>query len=1711
MNMEHGKEKQGSDISPLTPKEPEKRSTLILIFIFALLAFTILGIGHNAYQEAKEQLRLQAEAQLANVTHLKIIELANWREEHLADAEIFHQNRAFAVHVQNYLADSQNTVDASHIHSWLKSYRTHREYSRIELLDLTGQVRLTDDGASSPLPAAIVAALPEVLASHEVKMVDFYQDDTTSKARLALLIPIMNPQAEAQILSLLLVEIDPTVYLFPFLQQWPVPTTSAETLLVRRAGEEVFLLNAPRQTQEAQGFQANPLTATELPWVKAALGQTGFIEGQTPQGVPVFADLNAIPETPWFLVSQIELAEVYAPLPARLRQIAVLCGALIILIGTALTLVWREQRLRYYSQQAKLLETLRESEMRLSEAQQISHIGHWEWTAPTRDLIVSDEVFRIFELPVQGHTIAQDTIAELMHPDDLAHIRALDQAIFTSQVEMDYEYRLHLPEGGIRWIHQKANITYGEAGQPVRMMGTIQDITERKFAEEQLRQSEEQFRALYETMLDGVVYQNRQGEIISANPAAQRILGQTLDQLRGNTSTDPRWHAVHEDGTPFAGDTHPAMVSLQTGQPVRDVVMGVYAPRDNVATWISINAVPQFHPGETTPFQVYTTFRDITHQKQDEILTQKRLELIEYASNHSYSDLMQKAIDQMCDLFASPVGFFHEIVNNDTEVHLLAWSTQTLREFCQVEDKSNMYYSLDSAGVWADAAREGTSIIHNNYTNLPTRKGMPPGHTPLIRELVTPVIRNNRTVAIVGVGNKTSDYSETDRELAFRFADYTWDIVEGKQTELALRKSEENYRGLMESLDSVIATVTEAGQVLYMNDRAAEQLGGSAAELIGKTLYELFPEAIAERQMASVRQVIREDKGLVAEMHAFVQGQMRWFRTAMQPIHDEQGKVIYAVINSTDIHDLKHTQEELQELNHTLEERVQSRTAEVQDLYNNAPTGYHSLDGNGRFVMINQTELNWLGYTREEIIGIKSFHDLITAPSQRVFAETYPLLKEQGWVKDLEFDMIRKDGTLLPVLLTATGIYDADGHYLQSRSTIFDLTQRKKVELALRESEERFNFLLAHTPAMIFTAQLTEQFPITFMSDSVRDILGHTPQQYLQDASFWMSLVHPDDLPQLLMASQTLLAQGHAVWDSRVKRANGGYRWLATGTTLLRDHHNNPTEVIGYSVDIHEQKKAQDALKTSEAELRQSRDELTAANLALERAARLKDEFLANMSHELRTPLNAILAFSEGLLEQYRGPLNERQVTSVRNIETSGRHLLTLINDILDLSKVEAGQLDLQLQQVALVDVCEASLLFVKEIANKKALKLAFHLNDHLAIMEADAKRLKQMLVNLLSNAVKFTPTNGQISLEVTTDVPAGHVYFAVQDTGIGIAPDDLERLFQPFTQLDSSLSRQHEGTGLGLVLVRRLAELHGGSVTVQSEADKGSCFTITLPYRPVPSHKTKAPDKKKGTGPLRTALIIEDAESAAEQLARYMQELHVRTVIHPHGEGAALHAHDLQPDVILLDLLMPDPSGWEVLSQLKADPRTSNIPVIIISVVDERTKGLTAGAAAYLVKPVSRESLHQTLQTVVDIPGNGRALVITAPPTPIRILLAEDNDFNIQAIDDYLQEKGYQVSIARNGREALEVARQIHPHLVLMDIQMPEMDGMEAIRQLRAIPEFATTPLIALTALAMPGDRERCLAAGANEYLSKPVQLKALVTHIQEQLAHAKTHETEV
>ena len=487
--------------------------------------------------------------------------------------------------------------------------------------------------------------------------------------------------------------------------------------------------------------------------------------------------------------------------------------------------------------------------------------------------------------------------------------------------------------------------------------------------------------------------------------------------------------------------------------------------------------------------------------------------------------------------------------------------------------------------------------------------------------------------------------------------------------------------------------------------------------------------------------------------------------------------------------------------------------------------------------------------------------------------------------------------------------------------------------------------------------------------------------------------------------------------------------------------------------------------------------QLEESNAALQEANKHKSVFLANMSHELRTPLNAIIGFSELLTDAREGQFD--QATRARflgQILTSGKHLLNLINDILDLSKVEAGQMELRLQTVVVSEIIDQVTKTVEPLVNKKEIRVQTQL-DWAGEMLADAGKLKQMLLNLVSNAIKFTAEGGTVTIKSSRLREI--VEISVADTGIGIADNDQKEIFKEFHQVDHGPGRKHEGTGLGLALTKRFALLHGGDVRVTSQVDKGSVFTLTLPLRSnavaVPAIETVHMNGHSA-GPL--VLVVEDDPAAAELLARQLIEAGYRTEVARTGTEAVAKAKELQPAAITLDIILPEVDGWEVITRLKSDAATSAIPVVVVSVVDNPELGIALGAIDYFVKPVEAKELIARLArfNLKQTPGNGE----------VKVLVVDDEAANRHWLARALEPEGFTVLPAAGGKEAIDLAKAQKPDLVLLDLMMPEVTGFDVVEALRADPSTRETPIMVLTAMNLTEADKRSLNGRVSQILSR-------------------------
>ena len=732
---------------------------------------------------------------------------------------------------------------------------------------------------------------------------------------------------------------------------------------------------------------------------------------------------------------------------------------------------------------------------------------------------------------------------------------------------------------------------------------------------------------------------------------------------------------------------------------------------------------------------------------------------------------------------------------------------------------------------------------------------------------------------------------------------------------------------------------------------------------------------------------------------------------------------------------------------------TERKLAEVhyRDLYENAPDMMAVVDlVSGNILECNQTLADVIGRSKKEIIG-NSFLELYAPESIDTAQQTSQAFVETGEVIRQERTLRRADGSTIDVLLQATPMHDATGRIVASRSTWRDVTKQKEAERALASQEALYRTLIEAAPQIIWVADADGQ--VALLNKAWHEFSGLTDEESL--GTRWAEALHPEDLPDVLAKWERAYTHGETYsGECRFRAKDGSYETFIFIGTPVRDDSGKIINWVGINTNIADRVQAEVALQ-------EAKDSAEYAN-------RAKSEFLATMSHELRTPLNAVIGFSEILRDEILGGINDEQRELALDIHTSGNHLLAMINDILDLSKIEAGKMELQLENFSVKEAVTEVNTIINALANQKQIQLSLQFDQDVSI-EADKIKFKQILYNLLSNAIKFTDEGGKVTTKF--EVSSSALLGSVTDTGVGISPQDRAKLFQPFTQIDASSTRAHSGTGLGLALTNRLIQLHGGKIWVDSEINEGSTFSFTFPLnQQEPKIEVTAPDAPDSETTAsfdnkRTILVAEDNEQAAQLLGIYLTEAGYQVEYATDGEEAIAKAAEIHPFAITLDILLPKKDGWQVLREMKTKPNLQSIPVIIVSVTEERQLAFGLGAVDHLVKPIDKEALLASLQSLKLPSRDGSP----------RILVVDDDPQTVRLLSTVLTNDGYEVLKVYGGSEAIETAISQSPDLIILDMMMPQVDGFQVIRHLTGDPRTCDIPIIICTALDLTDeDRDR-------------------------------------
>ncbi|PZO42726.1 MAG: hypothetical protein DCF19_06755 [Pseudanabaena frigida] len=1098
----------------------------------------------------------------------------------------------------------------------------------------------------------------------------------------------------------------------------------------------------------------------------------------------------------------------------------------------------------------------------------------------------------------------------------LTYIADDQQVMASGLAKLNIEEHITLASGEHQWLQTNKIPLRDAEGNVIGVMGTFQDISDRKEAELALAQKEQQFQELANASpsviysivqaLNGVPY----FEYLS--PACEKIHELTVAEAYQNSAII--FEQMYPDDLQGYGDA--IEQSLKTLQPFS------YEWRiitNSGTKWLRGDSLPSRRKNGDVVWHGVVT--DISDHKQAELQLQKTTDRLSLALKSGAIgcwelNLANYAIswdERAYELHGIPFG---------TDVTSDTWTSSVHPD------------DLQSTQASVEQAIAGQREFDVEYR----------------------VIHPDRSIHFI------KGYGVVERDIdgnALKMTGVNFDISASKLTEKALKQQLATIEAAIDGI-----AILQDNKYIYLNQSHLEIFRYERPdELLGKSWTDLYSSEEMTRFEQEVSPVLQRDRSWQGDAVA-TRKDGSTFDEGLSLTITEDGLLICVC---RDISDRKLTETKLQKASERLTLALSS-----------GAIGCWEWD-------IQQNIIHWdekmyklygTGKTNEFHIVYEIWATAIH-PEDRNATETLLQQAVLGQAEyDCEFRIVHPDRSIHFIKAYGKVKRDTQGNAESMIGVNFDISDRKQAEISLQNSEDRFRRIFdSSVVGMIF---VDFQGHIIDANDRFLEMVGYTREDFQSGAINWLAMTPPEYLEKDYACMEILLKHRQIdPWEKEYYRKDGSRVSIMIGAALLQEEN---TEAICVILDISDRKQAEMQLQK--------------VNQELLRTTKLKDEFLANMSHELRTPLNSILGLSESLQEQILGSMNARQLKAIATVGSSGEHLLSLINDILDLSKISSGMMELNIESVSVQNICESSLAFVKQQAFQKRIQINRNIPPRIHNINIDERRIKQVLINLLTNSVKFTPNGGNISLLVAigsgdkwkgeaTVCPqikamnSPMIVFQVVDTGIGIAPKDLRLLFQPFVQVDSTLNRQYEGTGLGLALVKQIVELHGGYVMVESEVGIGSRFTVILPYdHDISQFSTSSSAPNSAASPL---------------------------VVNPESEIAPL------------------------------------------------------------------------------------------------ILLAEDNEANIQTFSSYLTAVNYRVILARNGEEAVAMTKDFSPDIILMDIQMPKMDGLEAIGLIRADETIAKIPIIALTALAMESDRERCLNAGANAYLAKPVKLRTLNATIQQ------------
>ena len=851
------------------------------------------------------------------------------------------------------------------------------------------------------------------------------------------------------------------------------------------------------------------------------------------------------------------------------------------------------------------------------------------------------------------------------------------------------------------------------------------------------------------------------------------------------------------------------------------------------------------------------------------------------------------------------------------------------------------------------------------------------------------------------------------------------------------------FEAIFNAAPDAMIIVDRSGTIAFVNQQTEALFGYEPEELIGQKIEILVPGRFGKAHVGMrdryIDQPVARSMGANQDLWGLRKDGSEFpVEISLSPITNAGETWVCSAIR--DVTDKR-----------KLDEKHRESKEQLLNIFRNVPgTIFRCLcEETWPIIMISDEVQTLTGYPPEHFLGEEGagFGSVILPEDHKGVEEGVMTAITNKTNYSIDYRVVHKDGTIKWVKERGLGTYGEDGKVLFLDGVITDITAQKDVLARLRKNQQE----LAHREAVLNEAQRIGKIG-SWEFDMQTAKIEWSDQVYAihnfdkDDERDWVDesiMCYAEADRQIITdAFQNCINNGVPYdLELRFKPKDRDWLWVRTVGRPYYDDDGNLNSIIGSIVDVTEYKEAGEALM-------KAKNEAEAAN-------RAKSSFLANMSHELRTPMNAIIGYSEMLIEDAEDDGNDEMVPDLERIRNAGKHLLELINDVLDLSKVEAGKMDVVLDVIEVQELIRDVEETITGLISNNGNRFEVSVGEGVGSMTTDYVKLKQSLLNILSNAAKFT-SDGTVGLHVVAE--NDDLVFRISDTGIGIAQEKIESLFDEFTQADDTTTREYGGTGLGLAITKRFCEMLQGSIHVESVLGEGSVFIIRLPKTPEVEETpadTNDISPVDGSSDQRPVLVIEDDPNAANLIERILNREGYRVVKARNGQEGVEKAREVDPFVITLDVMMPEKDGWTVLRELKDDDEVSNIPVIIISVLDNLDLGYALGADAYMTKPVRKDVLIETIERCIPENNKDRGPV----------LIVDDEEDARQLLHRLLTNKGWHTELAANGQEALNAVYANKPSLILLDLMMPVMDGFTFMKELRRFDPEGEIPVVVVTA----------------------------------------------